>query len=568
MLDIFALPAALSLLALPGIFLWSALFPEQDWVERVTWGATTGLAMAVLCAFYAAQVRLSLFWTVWLGVAAICGTLAWTRRTNPRSVSGESASRWLLLVLAVAAVTRFAPTFVRDTPPGWDPSFHALLVKKLLLTDHMVRDWTPFAPIALNYPLGSHLLIAVLTRLTRLAPPRVFQLVIPAIGVLATAQVYGVARRVFQSTEVGVYAALAYGLWAFTGSIGYYAWGGLPNQLGMVFLMPVAALAAQRDWDWRSSVAMALFLASVAFTHHHVALVAGIMIAAIIIYLLLAPAVAEPRGRRKARGIALAIPLAAVPASGYIAVELARVLRIGETDALRFEEANSLYVFLAAGAILVGVAGAAGVALACRRENRGRSGMLLIISCALAMMFVLCGPVYRAYAMQRWHKEYVAFAASRFLTDLIYFLSIFAGFAVYQFARRARLTMRSGIAIGLLLGLTNLGLWKDAYRRDEQADRFEAYTWIEQHTSADAVVLNSDEWASYGTWRRTLLPPIPPTEPRRRDETPQRAAAALMQGHDPGGMTVVTVAAPGGQQRGVVKWKSRSGWSVVQLWPQ
>jgi hypothetical protein len=118
------------------------------------------------------------------------------------------------------------------------------------------------------------------------------------------------------------------------------------------------------------------------------------------------------------------------------------------------------------------------------------------------------------------------------------------------------------------MAIANIPLWKDAYRRDVQAKRFEAYAWIEQHTTPDALVLNSDQWAAYGTWRRTLQPPIPGSEPLTRDDTAQRAAAALGQGHAPGGVTVMTVVAPGGgQQRGRVMWQSTSGWSVVKLWP-
>lgn len=569
MLDIAALVAGFAVLAIPGIFLWRAAFPDHDLVDRLTWGATAGLALAVLIAFYVSRFRLSLFWPLWMGVVALSLLLAWLRSPRRQSPAPDRTRFWLALLLAVVAVSRFAPTFFRDIPLGWDPSFHLLLAKKLLITDKLFYDWTPFETVALNYPLGSHLLIVVLSRLTLIPLHRVFQLLVPALGVITTAQVYGLARNIFRSSEVALYSAFAYGMWAVLGSIGYYTWGGMPNQLGMVFLIPVIAIMARSACNLRSAAAIAVFLAAMFVTHHHVALVAGITLAVAAAYLLLSSETAEPEKWGKLRTLTLGVAGAIGLASAYLVPQAMKAARIGDTDALRFQSSHS-FLSLIAGMGVVFVAFAiCGIVLSCVREAGARAGMLLAMSLALLAAYLLCGPVYRAYALHHWGEERTALEPSRFITDLVYLVSVFAGYAMYRLASRYRLELGTTFAIALLLALSNIPLWRESFAPDRDPDCWRAYAWIQQHTPADTIVLNTDEWAPYATWRRTLLTPLPASEPRAGDNDARRAAAALSAGHPPLVSTVVEVIAPGGKwQRGSVIWNSPSGWAIVQQWPE
>lgn len=569
MLDIAALVAGLAVLTIPGNFLWREMFPEDDLVDRLTWGATAGLALAVLIAFYVSLFRLSLFWPLWMGIVALI--LLFDRLRSPRrqSLARDRTEWWLALLLALVAVSRFAPTFFRDIPLGWDPSFHLLLAKKLLLTDKLFYDWTPFDNVSLNYPLGSHLLIVVLSRLTSIPLHRVFQLLVPALGVITTAQVYGLARRIFRSSEVALYSALSYGMWAVLGSFGYYNWGGLPNQLGMVFLIPVIAILAQRACPLRSTAAVTVFLAAMFVTHHHVALVAGVTLGVAAGYLLLSSGTTEPEKWYRLRALALGVSGSVGLASAYLVPQAMKAARIGDTDALRFQSSHSI-LSLIAGMGLVFVAFAiCGIVLSCMRETGARAGMLLAMSLALVVAYLLCEPVYRAYALHHWGEERTALEPSRFITDLVYFLSVYAGYAMCRLASRYRLEAGTAFAIALLLALSNIPLWRESFAPDRNPDRWHAYAWIEQHTPADTIVLTSDEWAPYATWRRTLQTPLPASEPRAGDNDARRAAAALAAGHPPMVSTVVEVMAPGGNwKRGSVIWKSPSGWSIVQQWPE
>jgi hypothetical protein len=568
MLDIAALVAGLAVLTIPGIFLWRAVFPDHDLVDRLIWGATAGLALAVLIAFYASLFRLSLFWPLWMGVFALSLLLAWIRSPRRQAPARDRTQFWLAVLLAVVAVSRFAPTFFHDIPPGFDPSLHLLLAKKVLLTDKLIYDFTPFENISLNYPLGSHLLIVVLSRLTSIALHRVYQLLIPALGVITTAQVYCLARRVFRSSEIALYAALAYGMWAFLGSIGYYNWGGLPNELGMVFLIPAIAILAQPTCDLRSAAAVAVFLAGVFLTHHQVSLVAGITLGVAAGYLLLAPTAAEPGKWGKLRALALGVAGSVALSSAFLVPEIMKITQIGETDALRFQSSHSLLLLIAGMGVFFAAFASCGIVLSCLREARARTGMLLTMSIALVAAYLLCGPAYAAYALHRWGDERTALEPSRFITDLVYFLSVFAGYATYRLAARYRLEPGTAFVIGLLLALTNIPLWRDNFAPDRDPDRWRTYAWIQQHTPADTVVLTNDQWAPYATWRPTLLTPLTASGPRPRENAARRAAAALSAGRPPMVGAVVAVIPPGGKwNRGAVIWKSPSGWSVVQQWP-
>ena len=75
----------------------------------------------------------------------------------------------------------------------------------------MIYDWEPFENTSLNYPVGSHFLIAVLATLTQLPLHTVFKLLIPLLGILTTAQIYLFSLQVAKNKEVAIYSALAYG---------------------------------------------------------------------------------------------------------------------------------------------------------------------------------------------------------------------------------------------------------------------------------------------------------------------------------------------------------------------
>ena len=132
----------------------------------------------------------------------------------------------------------------------------------------------------LNYPTGSHTLLAILSTMTGLPVHTIFKDFLPLLGVLTTGQICLLTRRVIGDSSAGLWGAFAYGMWADFGSINYSGWGGLPNEMGMLFFLAVLV-----TWLESASIPlMAIFHAALVLTHHHVMLTAAAILAIALIW--------------------------------------------------------------------------------------------------------------------------------------------------------------------------------------------------------------------------------------------------------------------------------------------
>ena len=514
---------AMGVLALPGVLAIDLLRPCGSVAERWILGTATGWAAAAYLAFGLSHVRLSLFLPVWLVLASLVVILHLRRRARPPLVARLDATRGVLAaVLTVCALSRFGVSMLDELPPGWDSAFHLILAKKLALTDRIIVDWRPFEDISLNYPLGSHGLVAVVSALAHIPLHAAFKLLIPAFGVLTAGLVFLFAANVSGRDDVAAYAALAYGWWALYGSIDYYRWGGLPNAIAMAFL--TAALAAiARPLGGRSPAPLvALLLAATVLTHHHVMIVAGCL-------LVVLGAFSLSRAERRPIAVAVASGLggAALLASFYLIPYAAKAETIGATGVLRFDEVLfTPWMVISSVGVVFFLAASAGAWLV-----RRTSGLFLlhVVAGTLLVLFVLCEYVYRGVSHALYGTGYVAFTPSRFLTDLVYPASVYAGFAVARARERWSVPDWGILAAGCALALTNLSGWT---ARDAKVDPrlFRAFAWIESHTPTDALVLNTSPWAPYGTWRRCAATPIPVSEPPREATPKARLFKALARG--------------------------------------
>jgi hypothetical protein len=211
-------------------------------------------------------------------------------------------------VLLLVAAGQFAVVLPHQLPNGTDPKFHLILARKIQLAQHAISDWEPFESIGLNYPTGSHTVLVVLSDLTGLPLHTIFKDLIPLLGVLSTAQIFVLARNVLADSTAALYAAMAYGVWAFDGSFDYGNWSGIPNEMGMLLFLAVLS-AWLEPWLAAIRVAiMAILYAAVLLVHHHVMLVSGGILAVTWLYCRLRPA-HRAAGRLLVRAVALALVL-------------------------------------------------------------------------------------------------------------------------------------------------------------------------------------------------------------------------------------------------------------------
>jgi hypothetical protein len=504
---------------------------------------------------------------VWaaLSLAVIALTVRQHLRT-PTSPPRLGVTRLALIILALLAVSRFFLTVVHTWPPGWDPSFHLILARKVAMANGMIYDWTPFENVPLNYPLGSHFLLVAMSSLTGLPLHRVFQMLIPLIGIITTAEVYLLCLRFRLDEEVAAFSALAYGFWAAYGSLDYYRTGGLPNALAMTFLLAIIALLATPALTPKHVSLIALFFAAICLAHHHVMITSGIVLAVLFVYFFFSSQ------KRAAVAILIGVAGAMLLGAFYLVPYLLKAASLGNTDVFRFQESftpRSLFRDLGPAYVLFS---AAGLLLAWRTRKQSQGLRWLFVICGtLLTLFVLSGPIYRQLALRFTGQDFVAFTPSRFLMDMACFMSIFAGYAAAQLRHRTGASLAVATALGIFLTLSTYRTWQQMiHEGGVPVGSWGAYHWISENTPPDTIVLNTNSYASLVSWRKALYSPLPISEPRHLDPALEEMRKQLREGNlPPEALThkLVQVIPPDETPANPVLWKDPNGWSVVEVWP-
>ncbi len=578
--------AAIYVLLVPGTLIAAILFPEKRAGERWIWGAAIGLGAATYLSFSLGYVATVLFFPAW-AVLTVSAAALWALR-RPEVPLWEKPDRTTLgivVVLVLVTVSRFAVTFVNELPPGWDPTFHLILAQKIALAGGMIDSWEPFENISLNYPVGSHFLVVVLANLTQLPLPIAFKLLIPLIGLFTTAQVYLLAARVTGHQEVATYAGLGYGLWAIFGSIDYDQWGGLPNLLGMFLFMAVLLVLTEDQLGKKQVALLAVLYTAIIFTSSHVMVTAGLILVVLAVSWLAASAIhagAEvklrpPRtapgpawpDRERGGRLLLGLVGSLVLGSFYIVPYAPRAGTIWDTSIFRFSERffDLGSTVSAVGGVFLGAA-LLGLALYAIRRERWRWGaMILTASATLLALFVGSEYVYRMVSWSVYGQEFVMFTPSRFLTDLVYFASVFAGYAWFRIRAWLGVPMGTAMAVGVGLALTNYGTWNELYEPTLSPGRWEAYQWIGSNTPADTIVMDREPWTPYLAWRRTLETPIPVSEPPMVNTPSEHLIDNILAGRLPPDAVpcLVAVRTPKDVGPDPVLWRGASGLVVVQV---
>ena len=184
----------------------------------------------------------------------------------------------------------------------------------------------------LNYPLGSHFLLVVISRMNGLPLHRVFQMLIPLIGIITAAEIYLLSLRLNLKEEVAAFSSLAYGFWAAFGSLDYYRTGGLPNALAMTFLLAIVALLATPARTWKHVGLVSVFFAAICLAHHHVMVTSGIILAALFVYFFIS------NQKRAAVEILIGVGGGVLLAAFSLLPYLFKATSLGNTDVFRFQE--------------------------------------------------------------------------------------------------------------------------------------------------------------------------------------------------------------------------------------
>jgi hypothetical protein len=562
-------------LAMPGVLLISWIAPEKSTVWRWTHGLSLGLALTVYLAFVSCYFDLRWFYPVWAALLA-ASIVLYRRSSTPRLFgTAHGDLRWLAVVLGLVAASRMGVAMLHEFPMGWDPSFHCILSMKILTSNHLIRDWRPLEAITLNYPLGSHVLVAVLAQMARVEPHTAFNPLIPTLGVIATAQVFLLGWAATGNQRIGLLSATAYGLWAVYGSIDYYRWGGLPNLLGMVFLVSILNLLLERSGRklWPVSC---ILMAGLILSHHHVMLVAF----AILLTLMMI-SIIPATGCRLFADVSVSL-LGGVALSAFHTVPyFLKVTEVASTSVLKFEEENfNVFSIPQSWGLLFTVAVILGAILYIRDHRRTKWKQIRItidavLPWAIAVLFLLyivCGEVYPRIAQIIYGRSFGAFTPSRFVTDMVCLCSVFAGYALFRISPRTDRISAWLVLLAVAGSFTILPNWLNL-RQPDRPSYVAACRWIKDHTSPDTYVLDSIgyQWTSYLSWRWSTSMPIPTSEPMVPPEVREKRSTylrAVFEGKvppDAPGPGVVLILPSGKASPSRVLWQQAHGYSIEQL---
>lgn len=544
---------AAALLTAPGL-LWAIFcYPSGSYATRVVAGLALGLALQWhLCALLAAGPGITSFSVALAtgGGLLVAGVLAWRRRRAfPIRRMAHQTHRTVLLlaILGVSVAISAIPLAVHTIPQGWDPSFHVLLASTTIATGHL-PTWTPYEQIPLNYPYGPHIFIAEISLLTSIAPDQVFGVLLNLLVPLATGlAIYAFARRVWRAVGAALGATAAYMFLGNWGSLDYGRWGGLPNALGCFLLLAFLLVFFARGHVRTQVLIGGLLLGAIPLAHHHVMLTAALLLIGYAAWLGILALIRrhQPAGRGALRQLWRLglMALVAFSTVSYYAVPYAlRARDLQNSDVLRYADHFSGLIFDKNGWLLWGLAlaGIGFVAIARRQRfqvgpllRARRSGALAFTAVAsglLLLAFLLGYYGYRAYSLHVYHQPYTAFTPTRFLTDLTYFLAVFAGPPLawlWRWAGSVRWRcpfwmpishplLRVAIALALV-GTASVTILSQFVPDQGHLDpgEAEAFAWIQRHTPTNTVVINLDptnRWAPYFTQREVTQTPVPVSE--------------------------------------------------------
>ena len=451
------------------------------------------------------------------------------RGTRPSRAPLGSTGAWFAFSILAITIAHAIPTFATDAPIGWDPAFHSILAKKILDTGALATDWRPFEEIAVNYPLGMHVFIALVSTWSGQEVHQTFQALHMVMQVPAAVFVYLLSLKIFGDRKAAVLAMLAYALLCHFGSFtSYYQWGGLPTEIAFLFFLALVwSCLATRGWRYRACEV--LLFGSMILVHH----LSALIVAVILAFYVLMKVIDRSLDDLPKRFIWLFV-LTFLAYAFFIVPYALRSTELAGTHTLRFtdEPLITLPDILGSLGAAAAALGILGLIVSLRRPLNGNGSFLLCWFTSLVLAFCLLGYGYRFVANVFFGEDFTAFTPSRFLTVLSYPLAIYGGHALAAIGSRletvvsrwegGRLAAEGALAV--LVAAILISCVQDvralSSRRAFASSVPEIASQITAKTPEDAFVIYQQPigpraWVPYLTWRPTIYTPIPASEDRR-----------------------------------------------------
>jgi hypothetical protein len=567
-----AIVALLALFPIPGALIaFSGRNPRSlaAWIDALV----PGYAASILALYLTGLRDYRLFAPVWV-VATVASVFFWRSRRpvfDKSPDAGEPAEhcyivkRFLALVGAALAL-RAAPTLLREFPLGWDPYFHLVVAAKIARVHALIYDLQPLDALPLNYPQGSHLLVALLSGLGAVPLHHVFCIAIAWFGTLCVAQVFALARYLTGEGELSLYATAAYGFLAILGGLGYYDWGGLPNLIAVyLFLGVLTLLARATDAGLGSVLTYAFLFLAICVVHHHAMVVVPAVLLPLAAWQLIFSS-----DQRAAWLILRGSVAGAVLGLGYFLPYLRRATTVPTTGIPGFDEGvSSVNEDLYAMGLAFSFTAIMGVICAiCLRRRRAVSEILVAPAVMLVVYYAGLKYGARALILFTTGRHVSLFTPSRFLTDVVPLLAVFAAIFLVEMRRLLGVSTDRVILAIVACFFLNVTFYHRLFRQDISQPYQAAYAWLGQNSAPIAGVIEKRIHGAYMTDRLASEMPMPISEYSAEDSNRARLRA-VKEGRLPpsgfGDLYVIEQDSEFSYLSGPVVWSGDSGLRIRRL---
>lgn len=496
-------------------------------------------ALFTLCSAPVVAVSLHAYLCAHAGLCLVATILIVIRR--PTGGWTPPSDWWLIVIAALAFLSRLAPPLIGGEPLGMgDARYHNLIAQALLIAGKTPTTWAPFADIGIMYPQAIHTLMAFVATVSHVPVHNVFVVAFAPVAAMTVMVIYRIAVQLTGSVAGGRLAAAAFAFLPTWNSLDYYAWGGLPNALGMVFLLEVIAITlkwiptagsaprgplpcdkpsdpgrgeAARPPPDRLPTAFyllpaSLLIAAIPATHHYTVLVTGLYVVSLWICC----------GSLKIRQQIMKLGLLSLVFGAYAILQ--HYVQFGEsvgtTSVCVYREQITRLMDILQGLSIPLVIMFA-LTLLLRRRTWWAPDALTIFTwfISLLMAFVLLAYGYRVVTLWLTHGTdmFTSFTPSRMAATLVYPMSLLSSHIVltpFWTRYRSSFILSVGLAC-LVMASTALN---NQLRADEFPDVVDAGRWLTINSPTNAMLVGVVPDMEYTAWRETADPPLPASEQR------------------------------------------------------
>jgi len=525
--------------ALSGILIYSIVFPKVQLFEKLILGTALSFVLMIYIGFIVSYVASFekipvIISNVALIVVLVILFIFFDVRNSYNNLIKRGLfslikkvveNKWVFLIVFLSVIFRIGPMLFSELPLGDDTTFHVLVAKLIIDSKEIPITLEPYEPISINYPLGAHIILASFSIVSEKAVYIVFKFLILLFGVLSVCAVYVLGKQVFKKKIIALYAMFSYSMLPFLGGLGYYEWGGLPNEISMFFLLVIVVVFLRETNELKKAVFCGILTSGVILVHHLSAFVLFVVFITFGVITSFAQRSISPDLRSFGKFLGIAILISFF----YLFTTLTRFSEFSQTTVFNFWED---FNFMVRWTFSIGVfftffslIGVGKVIINISEKHTREEKFTLTWIASLLLAFAMTDRVFRFVKFFQTGSLYtVAFVPSRFMTDMIYPLSVFSGMGLFLTVGKLRSfvkqNMKSLTIHRLLLLLFFVAIISEpmfflqngiSHARSSEIN-FDAIYWIDINTPQNALIVNEGRegiWIPYLTGRevtKTFLP--------------------------------------------------------------